>query len=285
MDIDLNPIIDSVIIWETSFGSGLMTNQGNGKYSTSISFRTSPGYHLVNITATNPQFQTVQESPVVNVLANSLQFTPLQSSWSITRGQNTTIEFAIDSEHNWNQSVPVQFTDEDDEFSLESDIYPGITSYLEIPTSSNFSIGLHTVNVSTNSNYYIFQNSSQFTLGIIGTMNLNLSIDSAFYGESLNFTLEILDDNNETVSLVDISAYCDDGVVPFAVINYTNSSIPQSISLPLWIFPGLHNVTIKIESAFYHQFNQTIVVQVWMQTNITIVITTSNEISQDQVIA
>jgi hypothetical protein len=285
LNLDSVPVNDSTIIWETGFGTGPMINQGDGQYSTTIPFQTSSGSHSINITATNPQYQTVQETVLIDVLANSLLFTPLQPSWNVTRGLNITIGFSIESEIDWNQPVRVQFSDEYNEFSLESDIYPGTTSYLEIPTSSGYSIGPHTVNVSTNSFYYAFQNHPQVALEIVGIMNTSVSINSAFYGESMNFTLDIFDDANETVSLVDIYAYCDGILVPFAILNGATSSMPQTFALPNWISPGLHNITIRVESAFYHQTNRTISVQVWMRTNISIVITPNHENIQNQVIA
>ncbi len=274
MDLNLNPVNDSTITWETSFGSGLMTNQGNGQYSTTIPFQTGPGNYIINITAINPQLQTVQETTAINVLPNSLQFSPVQSSWNVTRGQDATIEFVIKSELDWNQSVQVQFIDEDNEFLLESEIQPGITSYLVISTSSNYSAGLHTVTVSTNNEYYTFRNPSQFSLGVIGIMNLNISINSAFYRESLNFTLTLFDDNNETIDLVDIFISYNGSSIPFTIISNTSSCISQSFSLPLWISPGLHNISFRVESASFHQVNQTMVVQIWMRTEISIVITT-----------
>ncbi len=272
-DSNFNPLNDSTVSWETTFGNGLMTNQGNGQYSVTIPFQTSPGTHLINITATNPQFQTAQEILSINVLPNFLQFSPLQPSWNVTRGQNVTIEFIVDSELDWNQPVKVQFTDEENEFSLESEIHPGISSALVISTSSNYSIGQHTVNVSTKDEYYKFQNPSQFELGVIGIMNLNISLDSAFYGESMNFTFTILDDNNETINLVDIFVYHENSTVPLSVINQVNSSSLQSVPLPLWMSPGLHNISFRVESPYFLQVKQTMIVQIWMSTSISIVIT------------
>lgn len=285
MNLDSDPVNDSSVIWETSFGSGLLTNQGNGQYSTTIPIQTSPGNYLINITATNTQFQTVRETVHIDVLANILQFTPFQTSWSVIRGVNVTIGFVIESEIDWNQTVPVQFTDENNEFSTESNISPGTSSYLDIPTSFGYSIGPHAVNVSTDSDYYVFQNQPYFTLDIIGSMNMNVSINSAFYGESVNYSLTVFDDANETISLVDIYAYCDNNLVPFAIVIDTNSSMLQSFVLPLWVSPGLHNITIRVGSAFYQQVNQTIIVQVWMRTNMTIVITSNHTNILDQIIA
>ncbi|MHA2152577.1 MAG: hypothetical protein ACXAAQ_11390, partial [Candidatus Thorarchaeota archaeon] len=107
--LDLNPLNDSLVLWETSFSSGQMTNHGNGLYAITIPFQTSPGNHTVNITATNPQYQPVQKEVPIDVLANSLQFSQLQPSWNVTRGQNVSIGLAIDSEIDWNQSVRIQF--------------------------------------------------------------------------------------------------------------------------------------------------------------------------------
>jgi hypothetical protein len=284
MNLDSNPVNDSVVTWETSFGSGSMTNQGGGQYAASISFQTGPGSQSINITAINPGYQTVQEIILIDVLANTLLFTPTQTSWSITRRTNTTISFLIESEIDWNQSVLVQFTDEDNEFSFESDILPGTTSYLDIPISSDYSVGLHTVNVSTDNVYYSFHNSPQIVLEIIGSLNMSTVIDSAFYGESLNFTLTIFDDANVTINFANIYAYYDDSSLPFSIINGTNSSIQQSFVLPIWISPGLHNITIRVESTFYHQINQTLTIQVWMRTNISIVITSDYESIHNQVI-
>ena len=272
-DLNLNPVMDSTVTWETSFENGTMINLGTGQYSASIPFQTTPGNQLLNITATNPLFQTVQEFTTIAVLPNSLQFSPVQSSWNATRGQDVRIDFEIHSELDWNQSVPVQFLDNTSEFSIESDIHPGTSDYLVIPVLSNYSTGLHTVNVSTSSEYYSFQNPSQFTLGVIGTLDLNNTIDSALYGETLNFTITILDDNNKTVDVVDILVYCDNDTVPFAFINNANTSISQYVSLPLWISPSFHNISFRVECSYYVQANLTMTVQVWMGTDIIITIT------------
>lgn len=284
INLDSVPVNDSLVIWETSFGSGFMTSQGGGEYAATIPFQTSPGSHLVNITATNPRYQTVQRSVLVDVLANTLLFTPTQTTWSITRGMNATIGFFVESEIDWNQSVRIKFTDENNGFSFESDILPGFTSYLEISTSSDFSVGTHTFNVSSESIYYSFQNSPQIDLEIIGFLGMTTSIDSAFYGETLNLSLSIHDDANDTVELVDIYVYYGNSLLPFSIISDANVSIQQCFALPTWISPGLHNITIRIESAFYHQINQTITVQVWMRTNITIVITLNHESSHSQAV-
>jgi hypothetical protein len=273
-DQNSNPIVNSTVQWTTSFGSGILADMGDGQYSNMIQFNTSPRTYQINITATNPQYQTAEISTVVNVLANSLQFSTTQTYWNVTRGDNVTVEFLIEPTLGWNQSIQLQFTDETMQFSLISDFQPDIPSFLVIPIWHNLSVGQHVVNISPVSEYYQFTATPQINLIFIGTMNPIISSETAYYGETLEFSLDIFDDNNQTVSWVDISVFCDDVTTPFAVTGYVNSSISQFVSLPLWISPGFHNITFIISSQYFKTANYTIMVKAWMRTNITIVITT-----------
>lgn len=275
-NLDPSPIDDSIVQWTTSFGSGILTNLGNGQYSNMIPFNTSPGFYQINLTATNSQYQTVEASTVVNVLANSLQFSTIQPYWNVTRGNNVTVEFLIESTLNWNQSIQLQFTDETMQFSLASDFQSNMPSSFVIPIWHNISVGQHTVNISSVSEYYKLAATPQINLIVIGTMDAIMSAEIVYYGETLEFNLELLDDNNQSVSWVDISVYCDDITTPFAVTGYVDLSINQTVSLPMWISPGFHNITFIISSQYFKTINYSMTVKVWMRTNITIVITTSD---------
>ena len=274
--LDSSPIDDSIVQWKTIFGSGILTNLGNGHYSDMIPFNTSPGSYQINLTATNPQYQTAEASNVVNVLANSLQFSTIPPYWNVTRGNNVTIEFLIESALDWNQSIQLQFTDQSLQFSLVSYFQPNIPSSFVIPIWHNISLGQHAVNITPVSESYQFTAPPQINLVVIGTMDVVVSAEIAYYGETLEFNLDIVDDNNQSVSWVDISAFCDDTITPFAVTGYVNSNITQTISLPMGISPGFHNFTFIINSQYFNIINYSITIKVWMQTNITIVITTSN---------
>ena len=274
--LDSSPIDDSIVQWTTSFGSGILANLGNGYYSNMIPFNTSPGSYQINLTTTNPQYQVAEVSTVVNVLANSLQLSTIPPYWNVTRGNNVTVEFLIESALDWNQSIQLQFMDQTLQFSLASDFQPSIPNSFEIPIWHNISVGQHTVNISSVDESYQFTSPSQINLVVIGTMDAIVSVESAYYDETLEFNLDIVDDNNQSVSLVDISAFCDDATTPFAVTGYVNSNITQNISLPMWISPGFHNFTFIIKSQYFNTINYSMTIKVWMQTNISIVITTSN---------
>ena len=274
--LDSSPIDDSIVQWTTRFGSGILTNLGNGLYSNMIPFNTSPGSYQINLTTTNPQYQTAEASTVVTVLANSLQFSTISPYWNVTRGNNVTVEFLIESVLDWNQSIQLQFTDQTLQFSIVSNFQPNVSSSFVIPIWHNISVGPHIVNISSVSESYQFTAPPQINLVVIGTMDTVVSAEIAYYGETLGFNLDIIDDNNHSVSWVIISAFCDDTINPFAVTGYVNSNITQTISLPMWISPGFHNFTFIINSQYFNTINYSMTIKVWMQTNITIVITTRN---------
>ncbi len=278
--LDSSPIDDSIVQWTTSFGSGILTNLGNGYYSNMIPFNTSPGSYQINLTTANPQYQTAEASTVVNVLTNSLQFSTIPPYWNVTRGNNVTVEFLIESALDWNQSIQLQFTDQTLQFSLVSYFQPNMPSSFVIPIWHNISLGPHAVNIAPVSESYQFTATPQINLVIIGTMDVVVLDEIAYYGETLEFNLDIVDDDNQSVSWVDISVFCDDAITPFAVTGYVNSNITQTISLPMGISPGFHNFTFAINGQYFNAINHTMTIKVWMQTNITIVITTnSNKLS------
>ncbi len=275
LDIDSEPVNDSIVQWTTNFGFGLLTNLGNGRYSDMIPFNVSPGLYHINLTAINSQYQNAEATTFVDVIANSLQFSGPQSSWNVSRGDNVTIEFLIEPTLDWNQSIQLQFTDETMQFSQVSDVQPGVTSFLTIPIWHNISVGQHVVNISSMSEYYQFTHTPQINLVVFGTMEANASVEHAFYDETLEFQIDVQDDNNQSISLVEISIFCDDELTPFTMTGYVNPSTIQIVSLPMWISPGIHNFTFSISSQYFATVNYSISVRVWMRTNITIVISTS----------
>jgi hypothetical protein len=190
----------------------------------------------------------------------------------VTRGNNATVEFLIESILDWNQSIQLQFTGETIQFSLTSDFQSSSSSSILIPILHDISVGQHIINVSPVNEYYQFADTPQINLIVFGTVD-NISANViAYYGETLEFNLNILDDNNQSVSLVEISLLCDNATIPFTVTGYVNSNLTQTVSLPLWIVPGFHNITFVISSQYLEISSYSIIVKVWMRTNIIIVI-------------
>ena len=69
-----SPILLSNVTWETNFSQGEMTELGNGQYWSIIEFPVKPGLYSINLTATNPLFQTVQYQLSIQVLPRNVTF-------------------------------------------------------------------------------------------------------------------------------------------------------------------------------------------------------------------
>ncbi|MFW9973657.1 MAG: hypothetical protein ACFFDQ_00100 [Candidatus Thorarchaeota archaeon] len=272
-DLESNTIDDSTIEWTTLFGSGTLTNFGNGQYSAVIPFNTSPGSYQINFTAMNSQYQPVEKSTIVNVLANQITLTSMQPYWNATKGENVTIEFLIEPHLNWNQSIQLQFIDEALGFMQLIEVQPKVPSFLTIPICHNVSVGLHILNTPSANEFYQFSANSQILLVVTGNMNATASSIIAYYNETLEFDLEIRDDNNQTVSFVDIAIFCDYNMTLFGIVTSVNSSMTQTVSLPTWISPSIHNFTLIISKQYFKTINLSISTRVWIRTNIIIVIT------------
>ncbi|KXH76712.1 MAG: hypothetical protein AM326_02145 [Candidatus Thorarchaeota archaeon SMTZ-45] len=275
-DLESRAINDSTIQWIATFGSGIMTNLGSGLYSSTIPFNTCPGLYHINFTAMNSQFQTANTTTVIDVLPNQIQFSSIQPYWNVIRSQNITIEFLIKQYLEWNQSIELQFIAESLQFEQRFDVQPNVPSFVTIPIWHSISVGHHTVYISHLNEYYQFVVSPEINILVTGTMTANVSDEIAFYDETLEFNLGLLDDNNQTVYLANVTIFCDNLSIPFTITDIINSSTPQAILLPPWISPGLHNITFIISSQFFNTINISISIRVWMRTNITIVITTSD---------
>lgn len=275
-DLEARAINDSTIQWITTFGSGILTNLGNGRYSSIIPFNTSPGLYQINFTAINSQYQTVNTTSVVDVLPNQLQFSSIRPYWNVKRGENVTIEFLVEPLLDWNQSIELQFIDEALHFEQISYVQPNLPSFIAILILPNISVGQHTVYISSINEYYQFTVTPEINLFVTGTMIANISDETAYYTETLEFNLDILDDNNQIVSLANISLFCDNFTSPFAITGIINTSTSQVILLPTWVLPGIHNITFIISSQFFNKINISVSIRVWMRTNITIVITTDD---------
>lgn len=275
-DLEARAINDSTIQWITTFGSGILTNLGNGRYSSIIPFNTSPGLYQINFIAINSQYQTVNTTSFVDVLPNQLQFSSIQPYWNVKRGENVTIEFLVEPLLDWNQSIELQFIDEALQFEQISYVQPNLPSFIAILILPNISVGQHTVYISSINEYYQFTVTPEINLFVTGTMIANISEETAYYAETLEFNLDIFDDNNKIVSLANISLFCDNFTSPFAITGIINTSTSQLILLPTWVLPGIHNITFIISSQFFNTINISVPIRVWMRTNITIVITTDD---------
>jgi len=271
-------IDDSAVYWSSSFGSGALTNIGNGTYMTLISFRTQSGLYVINITATNQKYQTASEAISIEAIKNTLQFCPSQSIWSIEHGDTLFIQFSIEEEFDWGKEIAIDFLDDLDEISLSMNVTPDLVNSLPMICWSNLSIGPHVLRPYINDGYYDFSNDTpSFQLVVLGEFTVNTTVLSAYYGESLDLRISVLDTNNNTIEMVSVSVYYGTDTSPFVTTGQINSTEMLSIELPLWIIPGFHLLRLQVLIPYHASVSEQVNTSVWMRTNMTIIIETSSD--------
>lgn len=269
---DFRGITDSVILWNTGFNNGIMTNIGEGFYTTMIPFQTPPGFYTINVTTSNPQYQTNNQSVPIVANENILHFYPVQINISAIHGNSTSIEFTIEDEFDWGQEITLSFMDDFGEISLHKDVIPHSASILTLAAWENLTIGPHLVTLVSTSEYYTFSGSHEFQFIVIGELIINVDIKSANYGENLQFNLSVYDINSNVVEPVTIMIFYNNETTPFASTQQINTTQLVSLVLPLWIQPGEHILNFEISASYFISSCFTKNVTVWMNTSIIIII-------------
>jgi len=274
--VDQTRIDDSTLHWNASFGSGELTNLGNGEYNVTIPFQTISGLYLINITAFNPTYQTTDISIPIEVVKNTLSFWPAQNNWSVVHDNTTTIEFTIDEEFKWGNEIFIEFVGNYGEINLSTNVFPDSNNTLMITAWNNLSIGPHTILPHIKSDYYDFSNDTlSFELLVLGELNVSLSVVSAYYYENIQLNLTVFGINNSTVELVTLHIYNGSEIFPFVTLEHTNSTQIVTIDLPQWILPGIHALRLEVSAPYYIPVFNLVNVSIWMRTNITIIIETT----------
>ena len=277
---DFKPIDDSIVYWNSSFGSGLLDYIGEGKYSTSISFTVSPGLYSINVTAINSRYQITTLHILVEAIRNPLSYSLVENIGFVVQGNNITIEFQIDEIFNWNQQIPLEITDNYNEITQSIDTYSGIATSFTITAQNNLSIGSHNFTINVLSDYYYFLILPEFQVTILGELTLDITFESAYYGENMLLNISTWNYNGSIVELFNLSVYNTTDSLPFYIIQEANSSQLVSVTLPLWITPGVHEFRFEIMAPFYVPISIFKNVTILMRTNITIIIETSSQYNE-----
>jgi hypothetical protein len=271
-------IDDSTVYWNSSFGSGVLTSAGNGTYMVLIPFHAQSGVHIINITAINQKYQTASRAISIEAIKNTLQFYPSQSIWSAEHGDTLFIQFSIEEEFDWCEEIVVDFLDDLDEISLSTNVTPDSVDLLLMTCWPNLSVGIHTVHPYVNNGYYDFSNDTpSFQLIVLGEFRVNITLLSAYYGETLDLGFSVLDTNNNTIELVSVLVYYGSDTSPFVTTGQINSTQTVSIGLPLWITPGIHLLRVNLLIPYHVSVSEQVNASVWMRTNMTIIIETGSD--------
>jgi len=186
------------------------------------------------------------------------------------RNNNVTIDFTVESQGPDNQHIMIRFRDNLGEITSEWEITTDVSMAIRISVGPNVSLGRHILLLEATAPY-LFQGQNQVEVLVTGTIHAHSAVVSAFYGENLLLNVSATDDNNETVSVVDIRmTFVDTGFQVCMNNITTNKSV--SVALPLRLAPGLHSFILEISQRWLATANESLAVFIWMRTNIVITI-------------
>ena len=267
-------IDDSVIYWNTDFGSGIFTFTEDGQYSASIPFDVPPGSYFINVSATNSQYQNATTSIVVETVRNPLSFTLIENPQMVTHGTNISIEFSVEEGFEWNEEIPLDIIDSATEISQTIAIYPGTLNSLTITAFHNISVGPHNLTIQASNDYYRFPSPPEFQIIIIGELVVDVDIEYAFYAESILLNISVANCNGDNIELLNLSIYNGTNPISFIANQQINTTELVSIQLPSWINPGNYEFRFELVAPYYMSESLIKNVTVIMRTNITIIIET-----------
>jgi hypothetical protein len=269
---DFSGITDSIISWDAGFASGTMTHTSDGYYSTTIPFQVPPGTYPINITSSNPRYQTDSQLLTIETNPNVLYFNPVQTNISVIQGNSTLIEFTIDEEVDWDLEIALEFADSLGEMTLYKDVIPETPTVLSLTAWYNLTIGPHNITLELLSQYYVVSGLDRFQFNVYGELIASAVAESAFYSESIQLNLSVYDINSVSVDPISINVFYDTELIPFATLTQISPTQSVTIPLPLRIQVGQHLFRYEISAPYFATSILQENVTVLMRTNITIII-------------
>ena len=209
-----------------------------------------------------------------------LTFSSVHTIWDVVRGQTATVSFLIESEWAFQQTIEIALLDSEHQLSTTEIILTDTTVNFTFTIAHNVTLGMHTITISINDTNCIAIGPFDFELIVYGTMDAEIVIMEAFYGETIAMSLDVHDDNGSIPSSINVSVFVDHIGDPFFVWMNLSPSLLVSIPLPLWINPGVHNITLEVSSPWLETTNRSLAVLIWMRTNLTLTISV-DEYGQD----
>jgi hypothetical protein len=194
-----------------------------------------------------------------------------QPSWTAIRGGNITLSYQLDSP--WTgQSLEILLND------TKGDIIVPVTNLTNYQIHTSFSVdlgtslGTHVLRVQINNSLFMPLGVFEMNLTVLGSISASVNPDVGYYREGFDVNLDIIDDTNITPSQISIKAIIDATQTVFALLNDVSPDSVENITLPSWVTPGLHSVTLEISGPYLLATNSTFDLMVWMRTQLTITI-------------
>ncbi|MHA1637098.1 MAG: hypothetical protein ACTSUB_03690, partial [Candidatus Thorarchaeota archaeon] len=240
------PIDGSTVQWITDFSSGTMIDTGNGRFQVYIPFLTTPGLTLINLTASNPYYQSYMSNVTVNVLPRNISI-DIQSS-NATCGEILEVQIALSD---WQSALGVDTT------SLNVSFIMGTTiqSIIGVSNSSGGFSALFSVSETLwgSADIHIFVPQTTYYAEQEKTVDIDVfyspSIDilvltPATIGHNISLQVNITNPLGEPIPGISLSVYDASHILVSDVYNSPDGAINLT-----WLINtgyGLHNFTLQV---------------------------------------
>ena len=230
----------------------------------------------------NSMLKVNSTSQVLEIIIRiPLRFAPTDPSFIVVRGKNATICFIIQSEFTQNLLVDIELYDTNEEFFFFKTITTDVIEIVSMPIDYHVSLGCHKILVIVKSENYQSIGIFEFELIVFASFNFEVMIDALYYGEFLNFSINLYSDDIVPLS-VGIYAYFDTCNYSFIIKNTTMNS-QHSLNLSKKVYPGEHILIFNVSSPWYINKSKQFIVFVWMKTTLHITLSIfDREINQGE---
>ncbi len=194
---------------------------------------------------------------------------PSNGTLQVVRGHNVSIQLTMVSDGPKYQLIDLVLRSNDSSLTTSAVILTDTYTEIMLTVSSSIVPGPYLVYAEVLSGPFTILNQPQIEVIVIGTLQANFTIVSAFYAEVLVVNPIVRDDTDSTPDSVSATLYFIDCGLQIS-LNQALLRTLWSISLPLQVAPGTHNVTIEISRPWFVAARRSILVFVWMRTRMII---------------
>lgn len=203
-----------------------------------------------------------------------LWVTPFDSNWVFIRGTISNQTVFLESEDGIVGSILVCFQSTTGEFQTLVEIDLLVSNNITFTLPSNVTKGIHMIQVILlHENFSLFQPIFIEAM-VLSPISSEISNPVAYYQDSLEFDLAVLDDFSQPLSSVTLQII--DGESQEILIQSYSANLdnPQSILLPEWFSPGFHIILVDIVGSYTITNRVELNLTVWIRTTIQLTVIT-----------
>ncbi len=202
-----------------------------------------------------------------------VRFTSSTSFYEYQRGDNATISLNLTSDYLNDSSLMVSINDSLGDFSLDIIVNINDPIDLLLPTYSFSQVGPHTLQFRVTNESVCLTNDYQIVIYLFGSLNTNISVFSAYYGNGLSLNITCVDDAEMFLPLVNMSYLIDWDPSTEILLKNIPCNTPITLPLPSIITLGYHTFSINISRSWYQSSSIVTQMTVRLYTKIVLNIT------------